>query len=105
MTCKLPKSYWAEAVATAAHLQNRLPTSVLKQETPYERWCGRKPNMSHMCLFGCLAYAHIPDGDRRKLDKKAVKLRFVGYANNANGYPLYDEEKRRILIHRDVVFN
>ena len=34
-----------------------------------------------------------------------MKLRFVGYANNAKGYRLYDEEKRRILIRRDVVFD
>lgn len=102
---KLPKMYWAEAVATAAYIQNRLPTSVLKQETPHERWCGKKPDMRHMRVFGCVAYAHIPDEERRKLDKKAVKLRFVGYANNAKGYRLYDEEKRRILIRRDVIFN
>ncbi|KAK3532100.1 hypothetical protein QTP86_007863 [Hemibagrus guttatus] len=43
--------------------------------------------------------------ERRKLDKKAVKLHFVGYANHAKDYRLFDEEKRRILIHQDVVFN
>ena len=102
---KLPKMFWAEAVATAAYIQNRLPTSVLKGETPYQRWCGKKPDVSHMKVFGCIAYAHVPDEERRKLDKKAVKLRFVGYANNAKGYRLYDEEKRRILIRRDVVFD
>ena len=102
---KLPKMYWAEAVATAAYIQNRLPTSVLKQETPYERWCGKKPDMRHMRVFGCVAYAHIPDEHRRKLDKKTEKLRFVGYANNAKGYRLYDEEKRRIVIRRDVICN
>lgn len=102
---KLPKTYWAEAVATAAYIQNRLPTSVLKQETPYQRWYGKQPNVSHMKVFGCVAYAHVPDAERRKLDKKAVKLRFVGYANNAKGYRLFDEEKGRILIRRDVIFN
>lgn len=102
---KLPKMYWAEAVATAAYIQNRLPTSVLKQETPYERWCEKKPDLSHMKVFGCVAYAHIPAQERRKLDKKTVKLRFVGYANNAKGYRLFDEEKRRILIRRDVIFD
>ncbi len=30
---------------------------------------------------------------------------FVGYANNVKGYRLFDEEKRRILIRRDVIFN
>lgn len=102
---KLTKSYWAEAVATAAYIQNRLPTSVLKQVTPYQKWCDKQPNVSHMKVFGCVAYAHVPDIERRKLDKKAVKLRFVGYANNAKGYRLFDEEKRRILIRRDVIFN
>ena len=102
---KLPNMFWAEAVATAAYIQNRLTTSVLKGETPYQRWCGKKPDVSHMKVFGCIAYAHVPDEERRKLDKKAVKLRFVGYANNAKGYRLYDEEKRRILIRRDVVFD
>ncbi|KAJ8381145.1 hypothetical protein SKAU_G00019230 [Synaphobranchus kaupii] len=47
----------------------------------------------------------VEDIERRKLDKKAVKLRFMGYANNAKGYCLFDEEKRRILIRRDVIFN
>lgn len=102
---KLPNMYWAEAVATAAYVQNRLPTSLLKQQTPYQRWSGKKPNISHMRVFGCVAYAHVPEVERRKLDKKAVKLRFVGYANNAKGYRLWDEEKRRILIRRDVIFN
>lgn len=102
---KLPKIYWAEAVATAAYIQNGLPTSVLKKKTPNQRWCGKKPDMSHMRVFGCVAYAHVPDTERRKLHKKAVKLSFMGYANNAKGYRLWDEEKRRIRIRRDVIFN
>lgn len=97
--------YWAEAVATAAYTQNRLPTSTLNQETPYQRWYDKQPNVSHMKVFGCVAYLHVPDTERQKLDKKAVRLRFVGYANNAKGYRMFDEEKQKILIRRDVVFN
>ena len=52
---KLSNMYWAEAVATAAYIQNRLPTSVLKQETPYQRWSRKKTDMSHMKVFGCVA--------------------------------------------------
>ncbi|KAL7399994.1 hypothetical protein ABVT39_005028 [Epinephelus coioides] len=72
---------------------------------PYQRWCGKKPDMSHMRVFGCVTEAHVPDTERRKLDKKAVKLHFMGYANNAKGYRLWDEEKRRIPIRRDVIFS
>lgn len=101
----LPKTYWAEAVATAVHIQNRLPTSAFQGMTPYEQWYGRKPDVSRMRVFGCTAYALVPDVDCQKLDKKTVKLQFVGYAKNAKGYRLLSENSRKILIRRDVVFN
>lgn len=62
---KLPKMYWAEAVANAAYIQNRLPTSTLKHETPYQTWYDKQPNVSHIKVFGCVAYAHVPDTERR----------------------------------------
>ena len=101
----LPSSYWAEAVNTAAYVRNRLPVSVGKNTTPFEMWHGRKPKVSHMKVFGCIAYSHIPDANRRKLDKKTEKLRFVGYSNTKKGYRLYDEGKKRTVVRRDVVFN
>ncbi len=56
-------------------------------------------------MFGCIAYAHIPDSQRRKLDKKAQQYRFVGYCRNSKGYRLFDEESQKIVKKRDVVFN
>ena len=102
----LPDCYWAEAVATAVYLRNCLPTTALnKKMTPYERWYGRKPDLSHLKVFGCIAYAHIPDVKRTKLDKKAEKLRFVGYSTQSKGYRLLDENTSKVVIRRDVVFN
>ncbi len=55
-------------VASAAYVRNR---SALKEdETPYESWHGKKPDIRHFKVFGCVAYAHIPDSQRKKLDKK-----------------------------------
>ena len=42
----LPHCYWAEAVSTAAYLKNRTATTAFA--TPYERWYGRKPNISNL---------------------------------------------------------
>lgn len=57
--------FWAEAISTAAYVRNHLPTMTLKEnETPYERWYGRKPDVSHLRVFGCMAYAHVPDSER-----------------------------------------
>lgn len=92
--------------ATAAYLRNRIPTTAMKESTtPYEKWYGRKPNISHLKVFGCIAYAHIPEVERRKLDKKAQKLRFVGYSVTSKGYRLFDEETHKVNTCRDVEFN
>lgn len=102
----LPDCYWAEAVATAAYLRNQIPTTAFKRGmTPYEQWYGRKPDLGHLKVFGCMAYAHIPDVQRKKLDKKAEKLHFVGYSIQSKGYRLLDEKTKNVMIHRDVTFN
>ena len=92
-------SYWAEAVATAAYIRNRMPTAGFKEEqTPYERWYGKRPNVSHLKVFGCMAFAHIPDAHRQKLDKKSEKLQFVGYSIQSKGYRLFDEKSQKVVI-------
>ena len=99
----LPNQYWAEAVATAVYLSE---SSALKEDmTPFEKWYGMKPDISHLRVFGCIAYSHIPILQRRKLDKKARKYRFVGYCKNSKGYRLFDEETQKVVKRRDVIFN
>ena len=41
----------------------------------------------------------------QKLDQKAVKMRFVGYSLTQKRYRLYDENRQRIFIRKDVTFN
>jgi len=103
----LSKMYWAEAVNTAAFLRNRVPTTAFRtHETPYSRWYGKKPNVSFLRVFGCAAYSHVPDNERKgKFDKKTVKLRFIGYSENRKGYRLLDENSHRVVIRYDVKFN
>ncbi len=102
----LSNRFWAEAVATATYLRNRSSTTALEEETtPYERWYGRKPNLEYLRVFGCVAYAHIPDCNQRKLDEKAEKLRFVGYSKNPKGYRLYNEKNNKVITRRYVAFD
>ena len=75
----LSECYWAEAVATATYLRNRLPTRSLKNKTPYERWFDRKSDLSRVKVFGCMCYGYISEVNKRgKLSSKAEKLRFIG---------------------------
>ena len=101
---KLPLDFWAEACSTAVYLHNRSPTTALKDETPFERLFGRRPDIFHLRVFGCVSYVHVPDGQRRKLDAKACKSIFVGYPPGVKGYKLYDLEKKKFVVSRDVQF-
>ncbi|GBL76862.1 Retrovirus-related Pol polyprotein from transposon TNT 1-94 [Araneus ventricosus] len=98
----LPQRFWAEAVMTATYLQNRLPTKPNKT-TPYELWTNRKPDLSHIRVFGCKAYAYIQKQKRGKLDDKAVEGIFLGYDYRSKGYRIYLGDKK-IMISRTVKF-
>ena len=65
----------------------------------------QKTNISHLRVFGCTAYAYVHSTERRKLDEKAEKLRFVGYSKKSKGYRLLNEETRQLVTRRDVIFN
>ena len=42
----------------------------LEFQTPFEVFNGYKPQVKHLQIFGCKAFAHIPKDGRRKLDAK-----------------------------------
>ena len=51
-----------------------------------------------------MAYAHIPDKLRKKLDSKGEKCIFLGYCEDSKGYRLYNPSTKNFLISRDVQF-
>ena len=82
----------------ATFVLNRCPTKALQSIIPYETWHGRKPSVAHLCVFGCLAYALVPEQQRSKLDDKHVKCIFVEYGAESKGYRLYHLQTKRILV-------
>jgi hypothetical protein len=69
-----------EAVKTTCYLINRSPTTTLDGGIPKEVWTGKRVNYSHLKVFGCEAFVHIPKENRTKLDDKSMKCIFLGYA-------------------------
>ena len=102
----LSPQFWEEAVGTACYIQNRGFHRSLGLQTPYELWHGHKPNLSNLRIFGCDAYAFVPNVQRNKLDPRATKSIFIGYgeASGYKAYKLYDAQKRRIFFSRNVIF-
>jgi transposase InsO family protein len=104
LSSNLSKSFWTEAVTTAAFLINRSPTAALENCTPAEKWFGSKPNLKKVRIFGCLVYQHIPNQlNSRKFDTWTRKCILLGYA--PNGYRLWLLEERKILVGHDVIFD
>lgn len=99
----LHKKFWAEAINTSVYLRNRSVVTGLKNITPYEIWTGKKPNLSHVRIFGSKVMTYIPKEKRLKWDKKAKELVLVGYAENIKGYRVYDPENNSIRTNRDVI--
>ncbi|MCO5568254.1 hypothetical protein L7F22_021951 [Adiantum nelumboides] len=99
--CTMPYTPQQNGVAER---KNRCPTRALKTITPYESWYDRKPSVSYLRVFGCFAYAHIPQQLRGKLDDKVVKCIFVGYSSGSKGYKLYNPATNKIFESRDVIF-
>lgn len=75
----LPLTLWAEAMNTAVYILNRSSCTKTPGTTPYEIWTGKKPNLSHLKIFGSDAYAHIPKLFKTKLQAKAKKIILIGY--------------------------
>jgi hypothetical protein len=71
---ELGKESWAEVVGTACYLVNRSPSSTLGEKTPQEVWTGKEPSLTHLKVFGCDAYLHVPKENKSKLDKKAENV-------------------------------
>jgi hypothetical protein len=76
-------------VVTAVYLQNQLPTKSLAGRTPYEAWQGRKPAVSHLCVFSCRAFMkqlrHVD-----KLADRSCSGVFIGYAKGVKAYRILD---------------
>ena len=97
--------FWVEAVSTSVYLLNISPTKAIMNKTPFEAWCSKNPNVSHLRVFGCISYALVPSQVRQKLDGKFEKCIFVGYCTQSKAYRLYNPLNGKILTIRDVVFD
>ena len=96
--------YWVEAAHAAVYIMNRTPTAAIHGMTPEEKFIRKKPDLSHLKVFGCIAYVHIPNDMISKLDPKAKKCVFIGYSLEKKGYRCYNRVTLQIKESKDVVF-
>lgn len=100
---KLPSNLWGEAIRHTVYVLNRLPTYSLSEKTPYEAWKGSKPDLTHLRIFGCVAYMKVPSNQVIKLDDRSRKVIYLGREPGTKGCRLLDPDSGKILVSRDVV--
>nr|PNR36568.1 hypothetical protein PHYPA_022419 [Physcomitrium patens] len=102
---QLSKSYWGEAFTCTTYIQNRLPTKAIPSHTtPFEMWHNKKPDLTHIRVFGSRCYAKIPDPLRVKLDGKTEACIFLGYSPVSKGYKVQLLRIGATVVSRDVIF-
>ncbi|MCO5576448.1 hypothetical protein L7F22_030258 [Adiantum nelumboides] len=101
----MPPCYWVEATSTVVYTMNKTPIVAVHDMTHEEKFTGKKPYVSHFKVFGCIAYVHVPDELRMKLDPKAKKSIFIGYSIEQKGYKRYNPITCQLRVSIDVVFD
>ena len=92
-------------LTNATYLINRVATRALKNHTPYEILRHKKPNIGHLRIFGCIAFARSESPHLKKLEDRSRMLVHLGTEPGSKAYRLYDPTHRKIVVSRDVKFD
>lgn len=102
----LPKYFWADAVNIACYVSNRVLIRPILLKTPYELYKGRKPNISHLHVFGCKCYVLNNGKDNLgKFDAKADQAIFLGYSSSSKAYRVFNKRTKTIEESIHVSFD
>jgi len=105
----VPKRFWGEAILTASYLINRMPSKVLNYNTPIntlQKYFPENRCFTHVPLkvFGCVAFIHVHDKNRGKLDPRAIKCIFLGYSPTQKGFKCFDPSSGKLFTSSNVTF-
>jgi hypothetical protein len=98
---RVPIRLWAESIAYSVYTLNRVLSSTA-EITPYESWYKRRPDVSHLRIFGSRTFVHIPESLRKKLDPKSREGIFVGYCETSKAFRVWIPNMQKVVISRDV---
>src|SRR5215471_14921111 len=98
----LPQFLWEPAVLHAAYIRNRSYTKPMGNQTPYEGWFDKKPNVTHLREFGAPVWI-LSQGQHqdRKLMPKSTRKVYVGLDDGSNSVKYYNPDTRKILTSRN----
>ena len=72
--------------------------------TPEEAYFGKKPDLSHLRIFGANVYIHVTKDARKKLEPTAEVGIFVGYTDTPHNYRVYLPDSAKTVMRLDIKF-
>ena len=102
---QIPASFWGHAITALVHVQNRSPTAALSGDIPYTRIYGKKPNVSHLRVFGCTGYVHIKKDKCKGLSSHTEKCVFIGYPAEYKAWTFYNPLTKNTIISNTAEFD
>ena len=89
---------WGDAVETVCYLCNCVLIG-LKGLTLEEAYSGKRPDISHLRAYGCLAYVYILAENRvHKMELRAVYTCLIGYMPTSWQYKLYKPANLKVIV-------
>lgn len=102
----LSHGFWQSAVNTVVHIYNHQPMCCLNGQCTITVWDGTIPDLFYFRVFKCKVFVHVPIEQRQgKLNKKVVKMIFVGYEQGFKGYSFWNPATQRIVVSCDVTLD
>ncbi|GBM43842.1 Retrovirus-related Pol polyprotein from transposon TNT 1-94 [Araneus ventricosus] len=98
------QKFWGEALLCFTYTWNRVCHKD-GNKTPFEKYSGKKPSVSHIKPFGCLAYVCVPKQIRKKLDMRAKLGIMMGYALHTKGYRIWLRDENKLIETINVRFD
>ncbi|CAM8956208.1 unnamed protein product [Rhodiola kirilowii] len=103
---RLARSFWAEAMNAACYILNRCYLRPILDKTPYELLKGRKPNISHLRVFGSKCYVHNNGKNQLgKFDPRSDEGIFVGYGLHSKAYKVFNKRTKLFEESVHVIFD
>jgi hypothetical protein len=98
----LPLTFWDDAFTTACYLINRMPTTILKNQSPFKALFKCSLDYNFLRTFGCLCWPNLRPYNTNKLQPRSVPCLFLGYNTLHKGYKCLHLPTNRLYISRDV---
>lgn len=86
----LPEHFWAEAVAIACYILNRILIWPLTDKTPYELLYKKKPKVSYFRIFRSKYFILNTKDNLDKFDPKFDKEIFIEYSNRSKACRIFN---------------